>query len=481
MPVAVPHEPDDARRDASVQVDDRDARVVGLDGEARRDADPDACSDESLHGSVVVGAEHEVRRHVPTAVSCDSTCSIALHWLKPTSGWSAISFSVGVRVSDASGEPAGTTSTYGSRRSSSVSYGPPPTGSVQNVRSSSPRSIISRSSASSCDSRSTTSTLWMGLGEAPEERGDDLRADALERADPEPTRIARLERAHVGLRGEQSRLDRVRVTQQDGAGLGERDGTWPARPLDQAQPDDPLERRDLLRDGRLRVAELLGGAPERALVRDRLERDEVSQVEPEPAISFHDRMVHLHQRLLIGAIPAGGATLSPWRHSTSVACAFAPARCAASGSTSSSSRSCWAVSATRPSAGTIPVDLEMSQPGSATMIDLRVDARLIGAVHALPRPRRGRRRRGGSGVPRPGRPPAETTSGRTTSSTDQLQVGAWARDAIALEIPEQILCRADCAGLCPVCGKDLNVEPHEHVDRELDPRWAALADLKESL
>jgi uncharacterized metal-binding protein YceD (DUF177 family) len=32
-----------------------------------------------------------------------------------------------------------------------------------------------------------------------------------------------------------------------------------------------------------------------------------------------------------------------------------------------------------------------------------------------------------------------------------------------------------------VCGKDLNVEPHEHPDLELDPRWAALEELRESL
>ena len=43
----------------------------------------------------------------------------------------------------------------------------------------------------------------------------------------------------------------------------------------------------------------------------------------------------------------------------------------------------------------------------------------------------------------------------------ELDVAAWARDQIALEVPNQILCRPDCAGLCPVCGKDLNVEPHD--------------------
>jgi uncharacterized protein len=52
-------------------------------------------------------------------------------------------------------------------------------------------------------------------------------------------------------------------------------------------------------------------------------------------------------------------------------------------------------------------------------------------------------------------------------------------DAIALALPDKILCRPDCAGLCPVCGEDLNAEPHEHVDERTDPRWAALESLRE--
>jgi uncharacterized protein len=62
---------------------------------------------------------------------------------------------------------------------------------------------------------------------------------------------------------------------------------------------------------------------------------------------------------------------------------------------------------------------------------------------------------------------------------DRLDLSAWARDAIALALPDQILCRPDCAGLCPVCGKDLNAEPHEHVEERIDPRWAALEALRE--
>ena len=64
---------------------------------------------------------------------------------------------------------------------------------------------------------------------------------------------------------------------------------------------------------------------------------------------------------------------------------------------------------------------------------------------------------------------------------DVLDVGRWARDAAVLAIPSQVLCRADCAGLCPVCGESLNdADPaaHEH-EAAPDPRWDKLNELKE--
>jgi uncharacterized protein len=64
---------------------------------------------------------------------------------------------------------------------------------------------------------------------------------------------------------------------------------------------------------------------------------------------------------------------------------------------------------------------------------------------------------------------------------DQLELSAWARDAIALALPDQILHAPDCAGLCPVCGKDLNVEPHTHDDEIRDSRWLALEELRDRL
>src|SRR3954468_18266227 len=63
----------------------------------------------------------------------------------------------------------------------------------------------------------------------------------------------------------------------------------------------------------------------------------------------------------------------------------------------------------------------------------------------------------------------------------RLALSAWARDGLVLALPEQILHKPDCAGLCPECGRDLNVEPHVHDEERLDPRWAELAALKDQL
>jgi uncharacterized protein len=61
---------------------------------------------------------------------------------------------------------------------------------------------------------------------------------------------------------------------------------------------------------------------------------------------------------------------------------------------------------------------------------------------------------------------------------ETVDLSAWARDAIALALPDKILCRPECAGLCGVCGKDLNEEPHVHDVPAPDSRWAALEALR---
>ena len=59
-----------------------------------------------------------------------------------------------------------------------------------------------------------------------------------------------------------------------------------------------------------------------------------------------------------------------------------------------------------------------------------------------------------------------------------LRLHDWARDALVLALPPAILCRPDCAGLCPECGADLNeAGPDHRHERAPDPRWDVLKDL----
>jgi uncharacterized protein len=60
-----------------------------------------------------------------------------------------------------------------------------------------------------------------------------------------------------------------------------------------------------------------------------------------------------------------------------------------------------------------------------------------------------------------------------------LDLHAWTRDALALALPDRVLCQEQCAGLCPVCGADLNQAPPGHAhEQPPDPRWAALDELR---
>jgi uncharacterized protein len=62
---------------------------------------------------------------------------------------------------------------------------------------------------------------------------------------------------------------------------------------------------------------------------------------------------------------------------------------------------------------------------------------------------------------------------------ETLDLAGWARDAFALAMPVKILCREDCAGLCPVCAADLNEAGPEHShEQALDSRWAKLRELR---
>jgi uncharacterized protein len=60
----------------------------------------------------------------------------------------------------------------------------------------------------------------------------------------------------------------------------------------------------------------------------------------------------------------------------------------------------------------------------------------------------------------------------------ELDLSGWARDALALTLPTQITCDAECAGLCAQCGANLNDDPEHAHEPEPDPRWAKLSEIR---
>ena len=128
---------------------------------------------------------------------------------------------------------------------------------------------------------------------------------------------------------------------------------------------------------------------------------------------------------------------------------------------------------------TVPAELSITRASTGTVFELHFDTRLHGPCYRCLAD-------AVLDVPISAREYQATNPDSDELRTpyldeDRLDLSAWARDAVVLALPEQILCLADCAGLCPVCGKDLNAEPHTHDEERTDSRWAALAELRDQL
>ncbi|WP_237090014.1 YceD family protein [Nesterenkonia sp. PF2B19] len=54
------------------------------------------------------------------------------------------------------------------------------------------------------------------------------------------------------------------------------------------------------------------------------------------------------------------------------------------------------------------------------------------------------------------------------------------RDLMVSALPFQPVCREECPGLCSQCGFRMEDDP-EHFHEQIDPRWAALANLRNGL
>ncbi|MGA2453738.1 MAG: DUF177 domain-containing protein [Solirubrobacteraceae bacterium] len=125
----------------------------------------------------------------------------------------------------------------------------------------------------------------------------------------------------------------------------------------------------------------------------------------------------------------------------------------------------------------VPVELNVSRmSGGGYALRLRLSAVIAGPCMRCLEPASPRVEVEAREVDRPG-------GGEELDSPyvhdETLDLAGWARDAFALALPAKILCREDCAGLCPVCAANLNEAPAgHHHEAAPDSRWAKLRELK---
>lgn len=58
-----------------------------------------------------------------------------------------------------------------------------------------------------------------------------------------------------------------------------------------------------------------------------------------------------------------------------------------------------------------------------------------------------------------------------------LDLAELVRTDFLLELPTKVLCREDCKGLCPQCGRNLNFGSCECKKKDIDPRWEVLSEM----
>jgi uncharacterized protein len=65
----------------------------------------------------------------------------------------------------------------------------------------------------------------------------------------------------------------------------------------------------------------------------------------------------------------------------------------------------------------------------------------------------------------------------TVFDGEVIDVDALVTEEILLAVPDHILCKDDCKGICPRCGADRNSVDCGCETAEVDPRWAGLKEL----
>jgi uncharacterized protein len=75
-------------------------------------------------------------------------------------------------------------------------------------------------------------------------------------------------------------------------------------------------------------------------------------------------------------------------------------------------------------------------------------------------------------------PPPDESGAFTIDERHILDLTEAIRQYKVMALPMKPLCREECAGICPTCGKNLNEGPCDCPSDEADPRWAELLKLK---
>lgn len=125
----------------------------------------------------------------------------------------------------------------------------------------------------------------------------------------------------------------------------------------------------------------------------------------------------------------------------------------------------------------VPVRLDISRTtGPGYALRLRFEAALAGPCMRCLEPASPRFQIDAREISQPG-------GGEELSSPymedEMLDLRGWVRDSLALVLPATLLCQSDCAGLCAICGENLNAVPPGHAhERTPDPRWAKLSELR---
>ena len=85
----------------------------------------------------------------------------------------------------------------------------------------------------------------------------------------------------------------------------------------------------------------------------------------------------------------------------------------------------------------------------------------------------------------------DADTGEHAITPDETEIGYYeesgllledvVREQVLLSLPSRTLCKADCQGLCPRCGQNLNLAHCSCDQTPSDPRWNALAGLADKL